>query len=214
VVSGVFERNKFYKHTRLQKEFKYPNPVTFMASAKSTVEEAYPGDVIGLYDTGNFKIGDTLTEGENMQYRGIPSFSPEIFKELINKDPMKSKQLDKGIRQLTEEGVAQLFLQEPGSRKVVGTVGELQFEVIKYRLEHEYGAKCDFETKSFFKACWITTTDESKLGEFKRIKGNNMVIDKEGHDVYLAPSKFILDMEQSNYPELTFHFTSEFKTKA
>ncbi|MEY3598961.1 MAG: hypothetical protein RL521_1383, partial [Bacteroidota bacterium] len=214
VVSGVFERNKFYKHTRLQKEFKYPNPVTFMASAKSTVEEAYPGDVIGLYDTGNFKIGDTLTEGENMQYRGIPSFSPEIFKELINKDPMKSKQLDKGIRQLTEEGVAQLFLQEPGSRKVVGTVGELQFEVIKYRLEHEYGAKCDFETKSFFKACWITTTDESKLGEFKRIKGNNMVVDKEGHDVYLAPSKFILDMEQANYPELTFHFTSEFKTKA
>lgn len=214
VVSGVFERNKFYKHTRLQKEFKYPNPVTFMASAKSTVEEAYPGDVIGLYDTGNFKIGDTLTEGEEMQYRGIPSFSPEIFKELINKDPMKSKQLDKGIRQLTEEGVAQLFLQEPGSRKVVGTVGELQFEVIKYRLEHEYGAKCDFESKSFFKACWITTTDDAKLAEFKRIKGNNMVIDKEGHDVYLAPSKFILDMEQSNYPELTFHFTSEFKTKA
>lgn len=214
VVSGVFERNKFYKHTRLHKEFKYPNPVTFMASAKSTVEEAYPGDVIGLYDTGNFKIGDTLTEGEEMQYRGIPSFSPEIFKELINKDPMKSKQLDKGIRQLTEEGVAQLFLQEPGSRKVVGTVGELQFEVIKYRLEHEYGAKCDFEAKSFFKACWITTTDDAKLAEFKRIKGNNMVIDKEGHDVYLAPSKFILDMEQSNYPELTFHFTSEFKTKA
>lgn len=213
VVSGVFERNKFYKHTRLSKDFKYPNPVTFMASAKNTVEEAYPGDVIGLYDTGNFKIGDTLTEGENFQYRGIPSFSPEIFKELINKDPMKSKQLDKGIRQLTEEGVAQLFLQEPGSRKVVGTVGELQFEVIKYRLEHEYGAKCDFETKSFYKACWITSTDDSKLGEFKRIKGNNMVIDKEGHDVYLAPSKFILDMEQNNYPELTFHFTSEFKTQ-
>ena len=213
VVSGVFERNKFYKHTRLSKDFKYPNPVTFMASAKNTVEEAYPGDVIGLYDTGNFKIGDTLTEGENFQYRGIPSFSPEIFKELINKDPMKSKQLDKGIRQLTEEGVAQLFLEEPGSRKVVGTVGELQFEVIKYRLEHEYGAKCDFETKSFYKACWITSTDDSKLGEFKRIKGNNMVIDKEGHDVYLAPSKFILDMEQNNYPELTFHFTSEFKTQ-
>ena len=213
VVSGVFERNKFYKHTRLAKEFKYPNPVTFMASAKSTVEEAYPGDVIGLYDTGNFKIGDTLTEGENFQYRGIPNFSPEIFKELINKDPMKSKQLDKGIRQLTEEGVAQLFLQEPGSRKVVGTVGELQFEVIKYRLEHEYGAKCDFETKAFYKACWITSTDDAKLGEFKRIKGNNMVIDKEGHDVYLTPSKFILDMEQNNYPELTFHLTSEFKTQ-
>jgi peptide chain release factor 3 len=211
VVSGTFERNKFYTHTRLKKEFKFPNPVTFLASSKNTVDEAYPGDVIGLYDTGNFKIGDTLSEGEIIQFKGIPSFSPEIFKELINKDPLKSKQLDKGIRQLTEEGVAQLFVQEPGSRKIVGTVGELQFEVIKYRLEHEYGAKCEFETKPFYKACWITG-DLEKLLEFKRIKGNNIVQDKEEHDVYLAPSKFILDMEQTNYPELEFHFTSEFKT--
>jgi len=196
---------------RLGKDFKFPNPVTFMASAKSTIEEAYAGDVIGLYDTGNFKIGDTLTEGENMMFKGIPSFSPEIFKELINRDPMKTKQLEKGIRQLTEEGVAQLFLQEPGTRKIVGTVGELQFEVIKYRLEHEYGAKCDFDTKTFYKACWITSTDEQKLDEFKRIKGQNMVKDKEDNDVFLAPSKFMLEMEQKNYPELTFHFTSEFK---
>ena len=211
VCSGTFERNKFYKHVRLGKDFKFPNPVTFMASAKSTIEEAYAGDVIGLYDTGNFKIGDTLTEGENMMFKGIPSFSPEIFKELINRDPMKTKQLEKGIRQLTEEGVAQLFLQEPGTRKIVGTVGELQFEVIKYRLEHEYGAKCDFDTKTFYKACWITSTDEQKLDEFKRIKGQNMVKDKEDNDVFLAPSKFMLEMEQKNYPELTFHFTSEFK---
>lgn len=212
VCSGMFERNKFYHHVRLDKDFKYPNPVTFMASAKTTIDEAYAGDVIGLYDTGNFKIGDTLTEGEEMMFQGIPSFSPEIFKELVNKDPMKSKQLDKGIRQLTEEGVAQLFIQEPGNRKIVGTVGELQFEVIRYRLEHEYGAKCEFEAKSYYKACWITTESEEKLMEFKRIKGQNMVKDKDDNDVYLAPSSFMLDMERKNYPELEFHFTSEFKT--
>lgn len=211
VCSGVFEKNKFYHHVRLNKDFKYPNPVTFLASSKNTIEEAYAGDVIGLYDTGNFKIGDTLTEGEKMYFKGIPSFSPEIFKELVNRDPMKSKQLEKGIRQLTEEGVAQLFIQEPGTRKIVGTVGELQFEVIKYRLEHEYGAKCDFDAKSYYKACWITTTDLEKLVEFKRIKGQNIVQDKDENDVFLAPSEFILDMERRNYPELEFHFTSEFK---
>lgn len=214
VCSGTFERNKFYHHVRLDKDYKYPNPVTFLASAKSTIDEAYAGDVIGLYDTGNFKIGDTLTEGEVMMFKGIPSFSPEIFKELVNRDPMKTKQLEKGIRQLTEEGVAQLFLQEPGTRKIVGTVGELQFEVIKYRLEHEYGAKCEFETKSYYKACWITTDHPEKMEEFKRIKGQNMVMDKDGNDVFLAPSKFMLEMEQKNYPELQFHFTSEFKVVA
>ena len=142
ICSGKFQRNTFYKHTRLDKKLKFSNPVTFLAKDKSLVEEAWPGDVVGLYDTGNFKIGDTLTEGENLQFRGIPSFSPEIFKELVNNDPMKSKQLEKGIKQLTDEGVAQLFIRDAGKRKIVGTVGELQFEVIQYRLEHEYGAKC------------------------------------------------------------------------
>jgi peptide chain release factor 3 len=212
VCSGKFERNKFYHHVRLDKSVRFANPASFMASVKSVVEEAYPGDVIGLYDTGNFKIGDTLTEGEALSFRGIPAFSPEIFKELVNKDPMKSKQLDKGITQLTEEGVAQLFVMESGNRKIVGTVGELQFEVIRYRLEHEYGANCVFEAKNFYKACWITSDNAAKLSEFKRIKGNGMVKDKDGNDVFLAPSAFMLQMEQDNYPELEFHFTSEFKT--
>lgn len=112
VCSGTFKRNTFYQHTRLDKKLKFANPATFLAQEKSVVEEAWPGDVVGLYDTGNFKIGDTLTEGETLQFRGIPSFSPEIFKELVNKDPMKSKQLEKGIEQLTDEGVAQLFIRE------------------------------------------------------------------------------------------------------
>jgi len=212
VCSGTFRRNTFYQHTRIGKKLKFANPATFLAQEKSVIEEAWPGDVVGLYDTGNFKIGDTLTEGEVLQFRGIPSFSPEIFKELVNKDPMKSKQLDKGIQQLTDEGVAQLFIREAGNRMIVGTVGELQFEVIQYRLEHEYGAACEFQAKPYSKACWIESADDAKLSEFRRIKANDIVRDKDGLEVYLAPSKFMLDMEIQNYPEITFHFTSEFKT--
>ncbi len=213
ICSGKFQRNTFYKHTRLDKKMKFTNPATFLAQDKSVVEEAWPGDVVGLYDTGNFKIGDTLTEGENLQFRGIPSFSPEIFKELVNKDPMKSKQLEKGIKQLTDEGVAQLFIREAGNRKIVGTVGELQFEVIQYRLEHEYGAKCEFQAKPYHKACWIVSDDQEKMGEFRKIKANDIVRDKDSNEVYLAPSQFLLNMEMTNFPEITFHTTSEFKTE-
>ena len=214
VCSGKFERNTFFHHVRLDKNIKFSNPSSFMASEKSTIEEAYPGDVIGLYDTGNFKIGDTLTQGEKMSFKGIPSFSPEIFKELENRDPMKTKQLEKGIRQLTDEGVAQLFVRELGSKKIIGTVGELQFDVIKYRLEHEYGAKCEFRGMNYYKACWLTSDNEEKLNEFIRIKASDIVKDKDDNDVFLAPSAWILKLEQQNYPELTFHFTSEFKKEA
>ena len=172
VVSGAFQRNKFYRHVRNKKDMKFPNPTSFLAQDKSIIDEAYPGDVVGLYDTGNFKIGDTLTEGEPMMFKGIPSFSPEIFMELENLDPLKSKQLDKGIKQLIDEGVAQLFIQQPGNRKIVGTVGQLQFEVINYRLIHEYGANCRFVSKPFQKACWITTNSKEQMDAFKRAKAN------------------------------------------
>lgn len=211
VCSGKFERNKFYQHIRLGKKMKFANPSSFMAREKNVIEEAYPGDVIGLYDTGNFKIGDTLTEGEQFLYKGIPSFSPEIFRELINIDPMKTKQLEKGIRQLTDEGVAQLFEAPIGSKKIIGTVGDLQFDVIQYRLEHEYGASCRFQPLSLYKACWITSDNPEKMKEFCRIKGNYIVDDKDGNKVFLAQSPYILNVEQQNYPELNFHFTSEFK---
>jgi peptide chain release factor 3 len=212
ICSGTFERNKFYNHVRMGKKLKFPNPYTFMAQSKEVVENAYPGDVVGLYDTGNFKIGDTITEGEMLNFKGIPSFSPEIFRELVNRDPMKSKQLEKGIRQLTDEGVAQLFLQEPGAKKIVGTVGELQFEVIQHRLKHEYGASCDFAPLSFHKACWLTSTNKKQLDEFIRIKATQIAKDKDGNLVYLAPTAFILNMEKANNPDINFHFTSEFKT--
>lgn len=213
VCSGRFERNKFFHHVRLEKNVRFSNPTSFMAKDKSLIEEAYPGDVIGLYDTGNFKIGDTLTEGEDFNFKGIPSFSPEIFKEVVNADPMKSKQLEKGITQLTEEGVAQLFRARMGNKKYIGTVGELQFEVIKYRLEHEYGAKCDFHPMNFYKACWVTCKDKKILDEFVRLKANYIVEDKDNNLVFLAQSAGILKITQDNYPDIEFHFTSEFKNK-
>ncbi len=185
-----------------------------MAQDKSVIDEAYPGDVVGLYDSGNFKIGDTLTEGEKFMFKGIPSFSPELFKELTNTDPMKTKQLEKGIQQLTDEGVAQLFTLQPGNRKIVGTVGELQFEVIKYRLEHEYGASCEFRHLNLYKACWVTSTDAVKLREFCSRKASYIANDKDGNAVFLAETPWQLSTAQEDFPELQFHFTSEFKMEA
>jgi peptide chain release factor 3 len=210
ICSGKFERNKFYHHVRLNKDFRFSNPYMFLGQDKNVIDHAYPGDVIGLYDTGNFKIGDTLTEGENFYFKGIPNFSPEIFKELINKDPMKTKQLEKGIMQLTDEGVAQLFIQQPGNRKIVGVVGELQFEVIQYRLLHEYSAACDFQYLPYTKACWITADNEDKMKEFISYKYQQIAYDKDGKMVFLADSDWNLKMTMEKFPDIKFHFTSEF----
>lgn len=214
VCSGRFERNKFFYHARLDKTLRFTSPASFLAKDKNIIEEAFPGDVIGLYDTGNFKIGDTLSDGESLVFKGIPSFSPEIFKELINTDPMKSKQLEKGIQQLTDEGVAQLFIQTHSNRKIVGTVGDLQFDVIQYRLLHEYGASCRFHPLNFYKACWITADDKKKIDEFIRYKPENVAVDKEGNLVFLAESEWLLNKAIENNAGITFHFTSEFKTEA
>lgn len=207
--SGVFQRNTNYLHVRSNKKLKFSSPTAFMADKKDVVEEAYPGDIIGLHDTGTFVIGDTLTEGEALHFRGIPSFSPEMFKYVENGDPMKSKQLAKGIDQLMDEGVAQLFVTASG-RKIIGTVGQLQFEVIEYRLKHEYGATCIWEPLSMFKACWITSDNKVKLDEFKKVNSQFMAKDKHERYVYMANSEFRLNMERQNFPEINFHFTSEF----
>ena len=213
ICSGKFERNTFYYHTRLKKKLRFPSPTSFMANSKSIVDEAFPGDVVGLYDSGNFKIGDTLTEGEELQFKGIPSFSPEILREVTNLDNFKAKQLDKGVRQLTDEGVAQLFIQQPGNRKIIGTVGELQYEVIRYRLEHEYGAKCTFSPLPFNRAYWITTSDREQLEALIRRKGSNVAFDKEETPVYFAESDWALKTVKEMYPALEFHATSSFKAE-
>src|SRR5690606_23098494 len=209
----TFERNKSYLHTRLDKNLKFSSPNAFFAEKKEVVDISYAGDIVGLHDTGNFKIGDTLTEGEKMNFKGIPNFSPEHFKYINNADPMKSKQLEKGIDQLMDEGVAQLFILELNGRKVIGTVGALQFEVIQYRLEHEYGAKCSYENLNVHKACWVEAKDpkSEEFVDFKRVKEKSLAKDERGQLVFFADSAFTLQMTQQKYPNVKLHFVSEFE---
>ncbi len=216
IVSGTFERNTNYLHVRNGKKMKFSSPNAFFAEKKQIVDISYPGDIVGLHDTGSFKIGDTLTEGEEMQYKGIPSFSPEHFKYINNADPLKSKQLEKGIDQLMDEGVAQLFTLELNGRKVIGTVGALQFEVIQYRLEHEYGASCRYENLNVHKACWVEAKDpkSDEFKDFKRVKSKFLATDKRGQLVFFADSAFTLQMTQSKYPNVKLHFVSEFEKAA
>mgnify|MGYP003376946243 CR=1 FL=1 len=210
VCSGKFVRNAPYLHVRQNKTLRFSSPTQFMAQKKSTIDEAWPGDIVGLPDNGIFKIGDTLTEGEMIHFRGLPSFSPEMFKYIENADPMKTKQLNKGIEQLMDEGVAQLFVNQFNGRKIIGTVGQLQFEVIQYRLENEYNAQCRWEPVSLYKACWIESDDEAQLEAFKKRKYQFMAKDREGRDVFLADSNYVLQMAQSDFEHIKFHFTSEF----
>ena len=210
ICSGKFVRNQPYLHVRLGKTVRFSSPTQFMAQRKSTIEEAYPGDIVGLPDNGIFKIGDTLTDGEQLHFRGLPSFSPEMFKYIENDDPMRAKQLNKGIEQLMDEGVAQLFTNTFNNRKIIGTVGQLQFEVIQYRLENEYNAKCRWEPVHLYKACWIESDDAEELDSFKKRKYQYMAVDKDGRDVFLADSGYVLQMAQTDFKHIKFHFTSEF----
>ena len=210
ICSGIFERNKNYLHVRSGKQMKFSSPTAFMAEKKSVIDVAYPGDIVGLHDTGNFKIGDTFTEGEKLRFTGIPSFAPEQFRYIENADPMKFKQLAKGIDQLMDEGVAQLFTSALNGRKIIGTVGALQFEVIQYRLEHEYIASCRWEPISIYKACWSESDNAAQLADFKRRKHTNMAVDKHGRDVFLADTSYALALAQESFKDIRFHFTSEF----
>ncbi len=210
ICSGIFKRNTNYLHVRNNKKIKFSSPTAFMASKKSIIDEAYPGDIIGLHDTGSFKIGDTLTENEKLHFKGLPNFSPEMFKYIENNDPMKSKQLAKGVDQLMDEGVAQLFTVKMNGRKIIGTVGALQFEVIEYRLLHEYGAKCRWEPVGFHKAVWFESDNEKQMEDFKKRKYKQVAEDKHGNDVYLAESAFDLDRAKEKFPDINFHLTNEF----
>ncbi|MBV6426432.1 MAG: Peptide chain release factor 3 [Haliscomenobacter sp.] len=210
ICSGKFQRNTNYLHVRQGRKMKFSNPTSFMAAKKTVIDEAYPGDVIGLYDSGNFKIGDSLTEGEALHFKGIPSFSPELFRFVNNTDPLKSKQLAKGLEQLMDEGVAQLFTRELDGRRIIGTVGNLQFDVIQYRLQHEYGASVSYEPLSIHKACWITSSDEAAMKELISRRRKDIARDKHGQLVFLAESAWALKIAQENHPKVDFHFKSEF----
>ena len=210
VCSGKFVRNQPYLHVRENKTIRFSSPTQFMAQRKSTIDEAWAGDIVGLPDNGIFKIGDTLTEGEQLHFRGLPSFSPELFKYIENDDPMKAKQFQKGLEQLMNEGVAQMFVNQFNNRRIIGTVGQLQFEVIQYRLENEYNAKCRWEPVHLYKACWVESDDAKELDNFKKRKYQYMAKDKDGRDVFLADSGYVLSMAQQDFENIRFHFTSDF----
>jgi peptide chain release factor 3 len=210
ICSGKFERNKYYYHVRSHKELRFSNPTAFMAQQKSVIDEAFPGDVIGLYDAGNFKIGDSLTEGSEITFKGIPSFSPELFRYVTNLDPMKSKQLQKGLEQLTDEGVAQLFTKKTDGRKVIGTVGALQFEVIQHRLKSEYSASASFDQVDLYKALWISSEDKNDMDAFIQDRASHIAYDKEERPVFLAESAWTLQMAKEKFPNIQFHIKSEF----
>ena len=211
IVSGTFKRNENYLLVRDGKKMKFSSPNAFFADKKEIVDQSFPGDIVGLHDTGNFRIGDTITAGEKLNFKGIPNFSPEHFRYINNDDPLKAKQLAKGIDQLMDEGVAQLFTMEMNNRKIIGTVGALQYEVIQYRLEHEYGAKCSYETISIHKACWVEADEKSEeFKEFARLKQRFLARDKYNQLVFLADSSFTIHMTQEKFPNIKFHFISEF----
>ena len=210
ICSGKFDASQEVYHVQGEKKMRLLQPQQMMAESRHVVDEAYAGDIIGLPDNGTFKIGDTLTEGEMLHFRGLPSFSPEMFKYIENADPMKQKQLAKGIDQLMDEGVAQLFVNQFNGRKIIGTVGQLQFEVIQYRLLNEYNASCRWEPVSLYKACWVESDDPAELEAFKKRKYQYMAKDREGRDVFLADSGYVLQMAQMDFKHIKFHFTSEF----
>lgn len=210
ICSGEFKKNQPYLHVRSGKNFKTSNPTAFMAQSREQVDTAYPGDIIGLHDTGTFKIGDTLTEGEKLNFKGIPHFAPQIFRNVINKDPLKSKQFEKGLEQLAEEGVVQIFKKYRGNQRLIGVVGILQLDVVKVRLDTEYKATCIFEPTDFQTACWIKCDDKSEMERFIAENENRLAVDIKGNYVYLASSRWVLDRTVEDYKTLKHYFTSDF----
>lgn len=209
VCSGKFERGMKMKHLRLNRDVAANSVVTFMSHAREIVEEAYAGDIIGIPNHGNIQIGDSFSEGEMLAFTGIPFFAPELFRIARIKNPLKIKQLQKGLQQLGEEGAVQVFKPMNGSDMVLGAVGVLQFEVVAHRLQTEYGVEVVFETPSTNVARWVSSDNKVQLAEFEKAQMNNLSVDAAGNLTYLANHRVNLDMMKERYPELVFHETRE-----
>ncbi len=209
ICSGTYSQGMKMKHVRLGKDVKIADAVTFMAGDRSAVDEAIAGDIIGLHNHGTIQIGDTFTEGENLKFTGIPHFAPELFRRIRLKDPLKMKQLQKGLQQLSEEGSTQVFFPLNNNDIVVGAVGVLQFEVVAYRLKDEYKVEAIYEPVSVTTARWCDCDDAKKLEEFKRKCAENLALDGGGHLTYLAPSRVNLSLTQERHPEVVFRATRE-----
>lgn len=209
VCSGSYKQNMKMRHVRLGKDVKVSDAVTFMAGDRSAVEEAISGDIIGLHNHGTIQIGDTFTEGEALKYTGIPHFAPELFRRIRLRDPLKTKQLQKGLQQLSEEGSTQVFFPLNNNDIIVGAVGVLQFEVVAYRLKDEYKVEAIYENINIHTARWAESDDDKKLDEFKRKCADNLAIDGGGHLTYLAPTRVNLSLTEERYPDIQLRATRE-----
>ncbi|MDX1823653.1 MAG: peptide chain release factor 3 [Thiohalomonadales bacterium] len=209
VCSGMYEKGMKMRQVRIGKDVKVANAITFMASEREHVENAYPGDIIGLHNHGTIQIGDTFTQGEVLKFAGIPNFAPELFRRVRLKDPMKMKALQKGLDQLSEEGASQVFKPLNNNDLIVGAVGVLQFDVVAFRLKNEYGVECGFEPVNVQTARWVTCEDERKLSEFRKKVSENLAIDSAGSFTYLAPTRVNLELTMERWPEIVFHATRE-----
>jgi peptide chain release factor 3 len=207
--SGKYTRGMRLHHVRLGKEVRVADALTFMAADREQAQEAFAGDIIGLHNHGTINIGDTFTEGQKLSFTGIPNFAPEMFRRAVLKDPLKMKALAKGLSQLCEEGATQLFKPLRNNDLILGAVGQLQFEVVAFRLEDEYSVNCVFDNVSVFTARWVTCNDERKLEEFRNKAFDNLAVDHAGALVYLAPSRVNLQLTLERWPDLRFSETRE-----
>ena len=196
-------------HVSLGKDVKLGEAMTFMASDRGHAEEAFAGDIIGIHNHGTIRIGDTFTSGDSMQFSGIPNFAPELFRRARLKDPLKMKQLLKGLMQLCEEGATQLYRPLTNNDLILGAVGVLQFEVVAHRLKAEYSVDCQFEAVNVNTARWVSCSDEKVFKEFKEKAATNLALDHGDELVYVAPTRVNLQMTQERFPEVVFHSTRE-----
>lgn len=214
ICSGIFEKNKSYLHVRSGKQYKCPNPTAFMAQDRNVIDCAYPGDIVGLHDTGTFKIGDSLSEGERIEFTGIPRFSPQLFKKVVNKNPLRDKQLKKGLAQLSEEGVIQLFTIISTKQMILGVVGALQFEVTQQRLANEYKAECIFDAVDYGIACWFNSEDKQAMEEFKKYYAGRVAEDIEGKLVFFARNQWLVERTMKDFPKIKYAYVSDEIEKA
>lgn len=209
ICSGRFERGMHVMHHRIGKEVTFSNATIFMAQDRTNVEEAFPGDIIGIHNHGTIKVGDTFTQKEPLKFTGIPHFAPEHFRRVLLRDPLKTKQLAKGLLQLAEEGAIQIFRPVTSNDYIMGAVGALQFEVTMARLKAEYGVEATYEAIECETARWVDCPDKKRLQEFERRHQHHMAEDAEGHMTYLAPSKWTLVYVQKEWPDIVFKTTRE-----
>lgn len=209
ICSGQYNRGMKMKHCRLGKDVKVADAVTFLAGDRAQADKAVSGDIIGLHNHGTIQIGDTFTLGEQLKFTGIPHFAPELFKRIRLKDPLKLKQLQKGLTQLAEEGSTQVFMPLANNDLIVGAVGVLQFEVVAYRLKDEYKVDCIYEPVTLHSARWVHSDNAVKLAEFRKKANDNLAIDGGGHLTYLAPTRVNLNLAVERYPDISFAATRE-----